>query len=224
MDKIMKQLRGIETEVKKLQRKRDVDLEKLTLVIEADPSHPPYSLLSLAQSIMTREDIHATVTVHEHSSLKSACPKELLKWHGLRIPNRNRIDNQLNLTWIWKPVGRHPIAKLVNCVSSDVRGETTIARLLARLFESWTGWALYENFDLNTSASIDQWLDAWESCKPAEIPGFLKLIDVRLAKANWLAGPSTGVKSLADVFISAVLGNKLKSVRAKEWLLQCTLV
>ena len=222
MESIMSQLRGIESEVKKLKAKGKTSQKSLTLVIEADPAYPPRSLQILLRYLTTREDVLTSVTVHEHSSLKNPCPTNLMQWTGLHQSNRSRTDNQFNLAWIWKTVGRHPISKVVNQSIGDIHGETAIARLFARLIESWTETALYENFDLNTSAQIDEWLDLWEGCNQSNIPGFIKRIESRLAIATWLAGPIPGVKSLADVFLATVLSEKLNSVRAKDWCLRCS--
>lgn len=225
MDEIMRQLRGIESEVDKLKRRQNNSPEKLTLVIDADPSYPPRSLISLAQSMMVLgQDIRINMTEHKHSSLLTGCPADLTNWLRHHNSNHNRVDNHLNLTWIWKNVGVHPVAKPVNWSKGDLCGETTIARLFARLLESWTGCALYENLDLHTTAHIDEWLDAWELCNKSGLSGLIKLVEARLAIASWLAGPLPGQKSLADIFLSAVLSDKLKSVRAKQWISQSSLV
>ncbi len=225
MDYIMTRLRGIETEVRKLKRNGKMSQEKLTLAIEVDPLHPPRSLQHLLRALMAREQILTNVTVHQHSSLKSSCSTDLMQWLGTSVSNRSRTDNQLNLSWIWKPIGRHPVAKVVNLPNGDIRGEPAIARLFARLFESWTENMLYESFDLNTCAQIDEWLDLWEGCSnQTGFSALIKRIESRLAAATWLAGPPPGVKSLADIFLASILSGKLNSVRGKEWMMRCASV
>jgi hypothetical protein len=153
-----------------------------------------------------------------------------MQWPNLTVSDGSRIDNQCNLTWIWKPIGRHPIAKIVNRPNGDIHGEAAIARLLARLLESWADCAMYENFDSSICSQIDDWLDSWESCIQSGDSKFLMLIrriHNQLGHPDgrkWLVGPLPGVKSLADIFLSNLLGDKLNTLnsgQAKEWMLRC---
>ena len=225
MDSIMTRLRGIETEVNKLKRQGKTTQEKLTLVIEADPKHPPLSIQTLVRLLVVREDI--SVTIHQHSSLATACPTDLMQWSNLTVSNGSRINNQCNLTWIWKAIGRHPIAKVVNQTNGDIQGEAAIARLLTRLLESWTDCAMYENFDSSISSEIDEWLDMWECCihsGDSKFSVLIRRIHNQLGHSDgrkWLVGPLPGVKSLADIFLSSLLGDKLSTVQAKEWISRC---
>jgi hypothetical protein len=213
MDSIMAQLLAIKTEVGKLKRSGQKAEENITLVIEADPAYPPSSLRILVRQLTTQSNIRAQVTVHKHSSLKSQTPDE---WLHFSATTGYRLDNQLNLTWIWKSVGMHPSAKVVNrTTGSDFRGEATIARLLARLIESWTDISLYENFERDSTAQIEEWIDLLEvSSQPGPL---IKRIEARLAVADWLSGLHRGTKSLADVYLSSALRDKLQSSRAKDW-------
>jgi len=213
MDSIMAQLLAIKTEVGKLKRSGQTAEENITLVIEADPAYPPSSLQILVRQLTTQPNIRAQVTVHKHSSLKSPTPDQ---WLHSSATTGYRLDNQLNLTWIWKSVGMHPSAKVVNRITgSDFRGEATIARLLARLIESWTDISLYENLDCDSAAQIEEWIDLLEvSSQPGPL---IKRIEARLAVADWLSGLHRGTKSLADVYLSSVLRDKLQSSRAKDW-------
>jgi len=212
MDSIMAQLQTIKNEVEKLKKGEQKTEENITLVIEADPSNLPASLQILVRSLTTQPKIRTQLTVHTHSSLKTTVPEH---WLQSSVVTGSRLDNKLNLTWIWKPVGS-PIAKVVNRVATgDICGEGAVARLLARLFECWSGIPFYENFDYNTAAQIDEWIDLLEvNC---QLGPLLKRIEARLAVADWLSGPHRGTKSLADVFLSAALQDKLTSSRAKDW-------
>lgn len=225
MDSIMTRLRGIENEVSKLKKQGKSSPEKLTVVIEADPNYPPLSIQTLIRLLMARSNLHILVTVHQHSSLEKDCPTSFMQWHESATSNLNRVDNLFNLAWIWKPIGRNPVAKIVNRSGGDICGETAIARLFARLLESCTDCAFYEDFDINTTAQIDEWLDMWESCPQAGDSVVLtKRINNRLGSSDgrkWIAGELPGTKSLADIFLSSLLGHKLNSDWAKEWLLKC---
>ena len=220
MDSIMAQLLNIKNEVEKLKRNGQKAEENMTLVIEADPSNPPISLQILVHTLTTQQKIRTHLTVHRHSSLKTTVPEHWLK---STVDVGCRLNNQLNLTWIWKTaVDFHPTAKVVNRVTGDIRGEAAIARLLARLIESWTQSPFYENLDCNSVAQVDEWIDLFESNSQ---PGpLLKRIEARLAVADWLAGPHRGTKSLADIFLSAALRDRLTSSRAKDWSTRSCLI
>lgn len=219
MDSIIAQLLAIKTEVGKLKRSGQKTEENVTLVIEADPAYPPLSLQALVLQLTAQPNIRAQITVHSHSSLKSSPPGQWL--HSNATPGY-RLDNQLNLTWIWKSVGLHPNARVVNRASGgDILGEAAIARLLARLIESWTDVSFYESFDINDTAQIDEWVDLHGvSSQPGPL---IKRIEARLAVADWLSGPHRGTKSVADVYLSSVLRDKLQSSRAKDWSMRSCL-
>lgn len=209
----MMQLLAIKTQVGKLKRRWQKAEENVTLVIEADPAYLPSSLQNLVNQLITQSNIRAQITVHRHSSLKSSPPNQ---WLHSSTTTGYRLDNQLNLTWIWKSVGVHPTAKIVNRAAvGDFRGEAAIARLLARLIESWTNILFYENFDIDTTAHIDEWIDLLEVS--SQLGSLIKRIEARLAVADWLSGPHRGTKSFADVFLASVLRDKLQSSRAKDW-------
>jgi len=211
----MMQLLAIQTQVGKLKRRGQKAEENVTLVIEADPAYLPSSLQNLVNQLTTQSNIRTQITVHRHSSLKSSPPNQ---WLHSSIATGYRLDNQLNLTWIWKSVGVHPTAKIVNRAAvGDFHGEAAIARLLARLIESWTSILFYENFDINTTAQIDEWIDLLEVSSQLGLGPLMKRIEARLAVADWLSGPHRGTKSFADVYLASVLRDKLQSSRAKDW-------
>lgn len=220
MEIIIRQLRNMENQVKKLKKQDQPKQGKLTIVIEADPSHPPRSLQALILLIL-KHQIPANVTVHQHSSLNSNCSKDDLAWAGPSANEHNRVSSLLNLTWIWKPVGRHPNVKFVNHSCADLTGEMTIARLLTRLLESWTDSELYESLGFATTVHVDEWLDLLENSNQSNASGLIKLVEARLSTSEWLAGPAPGVKSLADIVYSNVLRDRLQSVRGREWVSRC---
>lgn len=226
LDSIMTRLRGIQAQVDKLKGGRASgvtmkQVENLTLVIEADPKYPPLSLQQLVRLLILDGSVRTSLTVHGHSTLPASLPAHLVSWFGSWTPpNRSRMENQLNLTWIWKPVGCDPTAKIVNLSCSDLQGQASIARLLARLIESWTQTPFYESFGSSTSAQIDEWIDQLELGCGSGLsvpPSLSKRIEARLGKADWLAGPGRGAKSFADVFLSSLLKSQLTSPKAKDW-------
>ena len=234
LDLIMSKLHGLQAQVGKLKAGQQQapsslyrnQIEKVTLVIEADPNYPPLSLLPLIRSLASQ--VRMSISTHGHSSLSDPLPVHLVSWPGsvMMAPERSRIENQLNLTWIWKPVGSLPTAKIVDVSSGDLQGQASIARLLARLMESWTKSSFYEDFGSSTAAQIDEWIDQLERGPGSGLslpPGLLKRIEARLSSADWLAGPGRGERSLADVFLSSLVGNQLTSDRAKDWCKRCVM-
>lgn len=188
--------------------------EKLSLVIEADPCFPPECIRTLLKHLLNLP-ITATITTHSHSSLIHDLPQHLCHWVSPHSSGCSRIDNQFNLTWIWKPVGRHPIAKEVDRPTlKEFHGQACIARLIARFIESWTETNLYESCDLISSALIDQWMDSVE----LEDESLSKRLESRLEHFEWLVGQK---KTLADVFVASSLKDRLTSKRMKEWALRC---
>jgi len=227
MDSIMKRLLNLQAEVNVLKKRKTCqEIENLTLIIEADPRYPPQSLGHMIRSLISAQKIRMNVTLHRHSTLMEPLSNDLVDWLPSPQTCRPRSENQLNVTWIWKQIGCSPVAKTINPSSGDLHGQATIARLLARLTESWAGVTLYEEYGSSISAEIDDWIDASElvnnNPSRSTSPMLLKRIQGRLSSADWLAGPGRGVKSLADVFLATLFYDQLHSDTTKAWLSRST--
>lgn len=214
MNTIMDRLTKLKATVEEMKRSEQ-PVEKISLVIEADPSHPPEILQHLVNCISMDKNIRSIVTVHEHSSLV---------WSNLSCITEGSVkvgtcgssmDAQLRLTWIWKSIGKTPVAKIINGGHSNIVGEPSIARLLARFYESLTNGILYEKFDNETILAIDHWIDMWEETSHTLDKQIMK----RLDNADWLAGPGRGLKSLADIFLATKMGKKLGG-KQNSWYLR----
>jgi len=215
IDLITERLENISREVTKLKNTSSLKPEKLSLVIEADPAFPPESIKTMLKLVSTLP-IATTMTIHRHSTVNQDSTQNISNWLMPRSSGHNRIDNQLNITWIWKQIGRHPIAKEVNTTNSnEFLGEHTIARLLARFIESWTDITLYEHFDLVTCAQIDEWLDSIED------KSMMKRLESRLNQSEWLVGKCAGIKTLADYVLASSVQYQRTSSRVKEWIHRC---
>jgi len=216
IDAITARLESVQREVVCLKKASSIKPERLSIVIEADPSFPPESVKTMLKLLLTLP-ITATITTHRHSTLTQELTHNISNWLLPRFSDHNRIDNQLNVTWIWKSIGRHPIAKEVNMANSkEFIGENTITRLLARFIESWTDVTLYECFDLATCSQIDEWLELIED------KSVMKRLESRLDHSEWLVGNGPGVKTLADYALASSVQHQQMNDRVKGWILRCT--
>jgi len=216
IDSITTRLENMQREMVNLRNTSSFKPEKLSIVIEADPSFPPESVKTMLKFLSTLP-ITATITTHRHSTLTQDLTQDISNWLLPRSSGQNRIDNQLNVTWIWKPIGQSPTAKEVNTSNSkELHGEHTITRLLARFIESWTDVTMYEHFDLVTCAQIDEWLDSFED------QSVMKRLESRLNHSEWLVGKGAGTKTLADYVLASAVQHRQASGRVKEWILRCT--
>jgi len=219
IESVMNQLGKMQKQVASL--KRGSRPERLAVVIEADPRYPPKSISPLV-NLLASED-HASVTMHSHSSLGQAedLTRELRSWFTAVSSSKSRMQYSLNVTFIWKSVGRHPVFFVNRPGSVDVHGQASIARLLARLIEALTGSIVYESLGNRMAAQIDDWMDLTQTETLARDGRLVTdRMEKRLQQAQWLAGDGTGCKYLADVYLAAVLKDQLKSDRLKQWALR----
>ncbi|KFQ20123.1 Aminoacyl tRNA synthase complex-interacting multifunctional protein 2, partial [Merops nubicus] len=118
------------------------------IVINANPSLPPLSLLVLHSLLCERYKILSAV--HTHSSVKSV-PENLLKCFGEQSKKQPRHEYQLGFTLIWKDVPK-PQMKFSVQTMCPIEGEGNIARFLFSL--------LGQKHSAVTSTLIDSWVDA----------------------------------------------------------------
>jgi len=89
------------------------------------------------------------------------------------------------------------------------------------LIEALTGSIVYESLGNRMAAQIDDWMDLTQTETLARDGRLVTdRMEKRLQQAQWLAGDGTGCKSLADVYLAAVLKDQLKSDRLKQWALR----
>lgn len=161
--------------------------KNLDFVIISDPQHPPYSLVVLLKLLASRYRIQ--ISSHVHSSI-SCVPSELRSF--LNCPsNGSGTGNYINITLIWKKVGKNP--SLIECPISNgtIAGEVNVARYLNRLLEQKPFPALvYESKGELYAGQVDTWLDCIymsvthgsnEACSYA-----LPSLAAVLSKQDWL--------------------------------------
>ncbi|NXC27326.1 AIMP2 protein, partial [Campylorhamphus procurvoides] len=158
------------------------------VVINANPSHPPLSLLVLHSLLCERYKILSAV--HTHSSVKSV-PENLLKCFGEQTKKQPRHEYQLGFTLIWKDVPK-PQMKFSIQTMCPIEGEGNIARFLFSLFG--------QKYNAVTSTLIDSWVDTamlqLQEGSSKERAAVLRSMNAALGRSSWLVGSEL---SLADV-------------------------
>ncbi|NWY76649.1 AIMP2 protein, partial [Erithacus rubecula] len=158
------------------------------VVINANPSLPPLSLLVIHSLLCERYKILSAV--HTHSSVKSV-PEKLLKCFGEQTKKQPRHEYQLGFTLIWKDVPK-PQMKFSIQTMCPIEGEGNIARFLFSLFG--------QKYSAVTSTLIDSWVDTamlqLKEGSSKERGAVLRSMDTALGRSPWLAGSEL---SLADV-------------------------
>ncbi|NWH84375.1 AIMP2 protein, partial [Aegithalos caudatus] len=158
------------------------------VVINANPSLPPLSLLVIHSLLCERYKILSAV--HTHSSVKSV-PENLLKCFGEQTKKKPRHEYQLGFTLIWKDVPK-PQMKFSIQTMCPIEGEGNIARFLFSL--------LGQKYNAVTSTLIDSWVDTalfqLREGSSKERAAVLRSMDAALGRSPWLVGTELTV---ADV-------------------------
>ncbi|XP_033886607.3 aminoacyl tRNA synthase complex-interacting multifunctional protein 2 [Acipenser ruthenus] len=159
------------------------------IVINANPSQPPLSLLVLYSLLCERYKVLSAV--HVHSSVSSV-PAHLLKCFGEQVNhNYSRHDFQLGFTLIWKDVPK-PQMKFNIQNMCPIEGEGNIARFLFSL--------LGQAQDVLTATLVDSWVDAamfqLVEGSNKEKATALRSLNGALGRTPWLVGSDL---TLADI-------------------------
>jgi aminoacyl tRNA synthase complex-interacting multifunctional protein 2 len=189
------------------------------IVINADPTSPPLSVLILKELLA---QYYRVLTVcHTHSS--SPPVSEALG--ALGVNNGILIDRgqyQLVITLIWRNVNDGPILMVKPHQQTAIHGEANIVRYLARLLHP-----AYDEIDPAMATEIDTFLDL--SCQlkkgnAKEKAAVLRTLNARLGKNEYLVGGSPG---LADIVLwSAIHQAKMGQGapgNVSKWLANCSL-
>eukprot|EP00062_Callorhinchus_milii_P008973 gi/632952279/ref/XP_007891764.1/ PREDICTED: aminoacyl tRNA synthase complex-interacting multifunctional protein 2 [Callorhinchus milii] len=184
------------------------------IVINANPSEPPLSLLVLHGLLCERYKVLSSV--HVHSSVENV-PTRLLNCLGEGTKNRPRHEYQLGFTLIWKQVFK-PQMKF--CVQSmcPIEGEGNIARFLFSL--------LGNSYNPVTSTIIDSWVDTaifqLKGGSNKEKAAVMRLLNTNLGKSPWIIGADL---SVADVVLYCTLqqseGENSVPTNVQKWIKSC---
>ncbi|XP_060642655.2 aminoacyl tRNA synthase complex-interacting multifunctional protein 2 isoform X1 [Anolis sagrei] len=184
------------------------------IVINANPSHPPLSLLVLHSLLC--ESYKVLSAVHTHSSVKSV-PENLLKCFGDQAKKQSRHEYQLGFTLIWKDVSK-PQMKFRIQTMCPIEGEGNIARFLFSL--------LGQKHNAVTATLIDSWVDTaifqLQEGSSKEKAAVLRSMNAALGKASWLVGNEL---TLADIVawcaIQTTGSTNAVPPNVQNWLKSC---
>ncbi|XP_029692345.1 aminoacyl tRNA synthase complex-interacting multifunctional protein 2 isoform X2 [Takifugu rubripes] len=160
------------------------------IVVNANPAHPPLSLLVLHGLLC--QHYRVLSSVHVHSSVASV-PPQLMSCLGPRHPDSYaRHMFQLGFTLIWKNVPKVQMKFSIQNMC-PIEGEANIARFLYKLLVPYPS-------DPAVATLVDSWVDtaffqlAEGSTK--ERSAVLRALNSALARSPWVAGSEY---SLADM-------------------------
>ncbi|XP_068100665.1 aminoacyl tRNA synthase complex-interacting multifunctional protein 2 isoform X2 [Hyperolius riggenbachi] len=158
------------------------------IVINANPSVTPISLLILHSLLCERYQVLSAI--HTHSSVTDI-PQPLLKCFGEHVNNKSRQEYQLGFTLIWKDVPK-PQMKFSIQNMCPVEGEGNIGRFLFSLLGS--------SFNAVAATLIDSWVDTaifqLREGSSKEKAAVLRAMNSALGKSPWLVGDEL---TLADI-------------------------
>uniref|UniRef100_A0ACB8FMM1 Aminoacyl tRNA synthase complex-interacting multifunctional protein 2 n=1 Tax=Sphaerodactylus townsendi TaxID=933632 RepID=A0ACB8FMM1_9SAUR len=184
------------------------------IVINANPSLPPLSLLVLHSLLCERYKVLSAI--HTHSSVKFV-PEHFLKCFGEQTKKQSRHEYQLGFTLIWKDVQK-PQMKFSVQTMCPIEGEGNIARFLFSL--------LGQKHNAVTATLIDSWVDTaifqLKEGSSKERAAVLRSMNSALGKTPWLVGSELTV---ADVVAWCAL-QQMESTNAvpanlQKWLKSC---
>ncbi|XP_071427676.1 aminoacyl tRNA synthase complex-interacting multifunctional protein 2 isoform X1 [Pithys albifrons albifrons] len=184
------------------------------VVINANPSHPPLSLLVLHSLLCERYKVLSAV--HTHSSVKSV-PENLLKCFGEQTKKQPRHEYQLGFTLIWKDVPK-PQMKFSIQTMCPIEGEGNIARFLFSL--------LGQKCSAVTSTLVDSWVDTalfqLREGSSKERAAVLRSMNAALGRGPWLVGSDL---SVADVVAWCALRQtgtaNAAPANVQKWMKSC---
>ncbi|KAM7151838.1 aminoacyl tRNA synthase complex-interacting multifunctional protein 2 isoform 2-T2 [Macrochelys suwanniensis] len=184
------------------------------IVINANPSQPPLSLIVLHSLLCERYKILSAV--HTHSSVKCV-PENLLKCFGEQTRKQSRHEYQLGFTLIWKNVPK-PQMKFSIQTMCPIEGEGNIARFLFSLFG--------QKHNAVTSTLIDSWVDTaifqLKEGSNKEKAAVLRSMNTTLGKTPWLGGNELTV---ADIVAWCALQQTSSSnavpANVQKWMKSC---
>ncbi|KAH0631946.1 hypothetical protein JD844_019858 [Phrynosoma platyrhinos] len=184
------------------------------VVINANPSHPPLSLLVLHSLLC--ESYKILSTVHTHSSVKSV-PENLLKCFGEQATKQSRHEYQLGFTLIWKDVSK-PQMKFSIQTMCPIEGEGNIARFLFSL--------LGQKHNAVTATLIDSWVDTaifqLQEGSNKEKAAVLRSMNAALGKTSWLVGNELTVADIVAWCALQTTGStNAVPPNVQKWLKSC---
>ncbi|KAJ8319330.1 hypothetical protein KUTeg_004421 [Tegillarca granosa] len=190
----------------------------LDLVISVNPNSPPLSLFVLYELLKQQYKVGAKTYVH---SSAVNVPEKLTSIFT-NDGTKERGDNHLMITVIWKDVSNGPTLMVEPHRQTPIIGESNIARYLMRLLNP-----NYDTDDIAKVTQIDEWLDTANiqvlQGNTKEKSAAVRSLNSRLGRNDWLVGSRL---SLADIVMWSALNqsNQVSDAPAnvKKWLKLCS--
>ncbi|KAM9305861.1 aminoacyl tRNA synthase complex-interacting multifunctional protein 2 [Gastrophryne carolinensis] len=184
------------------------------IVINANPSLPPLSLLILHSLLCERYRVLSSV--HVHSSVTNI-PEPLRKCFGDQVNTSSRQEYQLGFTLIWKDVSK-PQMKFSIQNMCPIEGEGNIARFLFSL--------LGYSFNAVTATLIDSWVDTalfqLREGSSKEKAVVLRALNSTLGNSSWLAGNELTVADIVSWCAIHQSGNSTAiPANVQKWMKSC---
>ncbi|XP_001367158.1 aminoacyl tRNA synthase complex-interacting multifunctional protein 2 isoform X2 [Monodelphis domestica] len=184
------------------------------IVINANPTVPPLSLLVLHNFLCEHYKILSTV--HVHSSVKNV-PENLMKCFGEEAKKQSRHEYQLGFTLIWKDVPK-PQMKFSIQTMCPIEGEGNIARFLFSLFG--------QTHNAVSLTLIDSWIDMalfqLREGSSKEKAAVLRTMNSALGRSPWLVGNEL---TAADIIAWCALQQSGSSnsvpANVQKWMKSC---
>ncbi|KAJ8914561.1 hypothetical protein NQ315_010025 [Exocentrus adspersus] len=193
------------------------NLQDQDIVINANPSNPPYSLQILQR--LLQDTIALTFSNHCHSTVKSLT-EEAKKLDSILVnfsPNSN--TPKLNVRLIWKTIGSNTELMVSHI---PILGEVNMLRYLVRSFKSSL------NYDSESDCiEMDSLLDICYLLPRAktktERNSLLQILNKSLGKSQWLVGRNQA--SVADIAaysaIKQACNTNEMSANMGKWFHRC---
>lgn len=165
------------------------------IVINADPEHPPYSILPLVKALASKFVVSAKT--HIHSSVVGRLPSHCYEFLSLNEDQTRPQDGQMiKISLIWK----HGIVRpnIIIREGDQFSGEANVARYFARLLDDPTVLP-YDDMLMNPRLDLDlDNLTQHQYTNPSAIKTFLQ----EMKATPWLSGKSF---SLVDILVWSII-------------------
>ncbi|RZF35526.1 hypothetical protein LSTR_LSTR010217 [Laodelphax striatellus] len=169
------------------------------IVINANPNHPPYSLLAI--NTLWGNKLKMRVTTHFHSTISTIDKVDEL-FQVLQDNNNNGCNSSsLNITLVWKETGPDCELIISPLHHTAIRGEVNLLRYLERHLSP------VDSQDAIAATRLDSLLDRCHCLRHAttakEKKSIVKALNAALGKGAWIGG--TKEMGVADVALWSVL-------------------
>ncbi|XP_075219977.1 aaRS-interacting multifunctional protein 2 isoform X2 [Lycorma delicatula] len=184
------------------------------VVINVNPKYPPYSLLGVSK--IWNELINLNISSYVHSTVVNV-PDDIMSYFASQKSDFTDNIPTLNVTLIWKNIGRDCefiVSPINHCT---VNGEVNILRFLHR--------QLNPDADILEETKLDEFLDCCYCLthvnSQKEKLSILRKMNATLGKSEWFFGDVITVCDLAAWSSIRNVENLELTQKMSKWLKQC---